>query len=74
MEPCNYGMRYQITGAGSITGLKQSESLAATQRPDIVCPVPGIADVDTSHFFNNIARRLPKKGLRVADNGFTTQH
>ena len=32
MEPCNYGMRYQITGAGSITGLKQSESLTATQR------------------------------------------
>lgn len=41
---------------------------------DIVCTVRGIADIDASPFFNNIARRLLKKRLRVAANGFTTQH
>jgi hypothetical protein len=70
----NFGMRYCVTAAGFHHGAEATRIICWKMVSSIVCPVPGIADVDASHFFNSIARRLPKKGLRVADNGFTTQH
>jgi hypothetical protein len=53
---------------------KATRIIRCKTAPSTVCPVSGIGGPDTSHFFNNIARRLPKKGLRATNNGFTTQH
>jgi hypothetical protein len=74
MEPCNYGMRDEITVArfGQTAGAKQIIRCESRVRHRL----PGIGHSAGARylFFNNIAPRLPKKGLRAADNGFTTQH
>jgi hypothetical protein len=39
-----------------------------------VCPVPVISVLAYVAFFNNIAPRQTKKGLRATGIGFTTKH
>jgi len=74
MEPCNYGMRYEITVVRFDQTAEAKQITRCESRLRHRLPRIGHSSGARHLFFNNIAPRLPKKGLRAADNGFTTQH
>jgi len=76
--PYNYGVRIALpprpNHARRIRAIGTKRIIRCKAVAAVVCPGPVIADRAYIAFFNNIAPRRIKKGLRASDNGFTTKH